>query len=176
MTKHFASIVAVLAACATAHHVADADPQQPGVRCPPGNPHRTRCIPTNLPPPPPGPPPGQGVGPPPSELVDPSVTTVVTTTIDGTVTRAVAGRNARGAFITIEKLADGRVMSRTALRFEGLSDVPAVDVLDLHWVNGSPGALSFHIGETVGDRICHVAPDAAVARCVVARGGGRPSR
>lgn len=152
-TKILASIL-LLTACTPTY----ADPKP---RCGPGGPPGARC----------GPP----AQPPPADLVHPSVTTVVSTMIDGRLVRAVAGRGKHGAFVTLEKIEDDKVASRTAIRFEGVADATSLDVIQLVWRTDRHGALVFHLGAGIGGWICHVERGESLAKCVIARGGGRPS-
>lgn len=165
MTKNLASITfALLASCAATHHgtaIADNPPPAAKPRCGPGSPAGTRC----------GPP-----QPPPADLVHESVSTVVSRTVPGGVERAVSGRGAHGAFVTIERLENGRIVGRTPIRFEGVADAAKLDVIQLMWRNDRPGDLVFHLGANIGGWICHLSHGQTTARCVVARGGGRPSK
>lgn len=153
----------VLASCAATYSpIASAGDATP--RCGPGGPPGAKC----------GPPqPAPVLGP---DLVDPSVTSVVSTTLGADVVRAVSGRGKQGAFVTLEKLKAGQIVERTPIAFDGVSDATQLDVIQLMWRTDRRGELVFHLGANIGGWICHLENGHTTARCVVARGGGRPSK
>ena len=154
MTKNLASITfALLASCAATHH---------------GSAVADTSSPTGTPSPP-------RPQPPPADLVHPTVRTVVSRTVPNGVERAVSGRTARGAFVTVERLENDRVVARTPIRFDGV-DASKLDVIQLMWRNDRPGDLVFHLGASAGGWICHLPQGQTTASCVVARGGSRPTR
>lgn len=114
--------------------------------------------------------------PPPADLVHPTVHTVVSTTIGGEVVRAVSGRGKQGAFVTLETIKNEAIAARTPIKFEGVSDATKLDVIQLMWRNDRPGDLVFHLGANIGGWICHLEQGKTTAACVIARGGGRPSK
>jgi hypothetical protein len=172
-TKLSSLTIAILASCAAAQHGAyagdtagSAAPAKP--RCGPGGPPGAKCGPPAAPQPTPL--------APPAELVHPSVITVVSTVIDGESVRAVSGRGKQGAFVTLETIKDDRVTSRTAIAFDVVADSSQLDVIQLMWRTDRPGDLVFHLGEKIGGWICHLERGTSTAKCVIARGGGRPSK
>ena len=162
---------AVLASCAATYSpvatAGDDTAPKPKPRCGPGGPPGAKCGP------PPSPPPPPPIAP---DLVHPSVSTVVSTTIGGEVTRATSGRGKLGAFVTLEKIKHDQILARTPIAFEGVSDASQLEVIQLMWRPERPGDLVFHLGANIGGWICHLAHGETTARCVIARGGGRPSK
>jgi hypothetical protein len=160
----------ILASCAASYSpVASAGDATapPKPRCGPGGPPGAKCGP------PPAAPAPQPLAP---ELVHASVSTVVSTNLGGDVVRAVSGRGKQGAFVTLEKLKNDAIVERTPIAFDGVSDTAQLDVIQLMWRTDRPGDLVFHLGANIGGWICHLERGQTTARCVVARGGGRPSK